>query len=66
MGEDFVVFIFNKKGYIGNSTLIEIGAAHILNKPLYAFDMKNIQDESVRILIDDKARSVEELINKLR
>ncbi|HRN96197.1 MAG TPA: nucleoside 2-deoxyribosyltransferase [Candidatus Levybacteria bacterium] len=31
-----VVFIFNKDGYVGNSTTLEIGYAMALGKPIYA------------------------------
>jgi hypothetical protein len=40
-----VLFVYNKDGYVGNSTTLEIGAALALNKPIYAF---HIDDEWVR------------------
>lgn len=32
-----IVYIFNKDGYVGISTNLEIGYAAALNKPIYAF-----------------------------
>jgi nucleoside 2-deoxyribosyltransferase len=39
-----VVFIYNKDGYSGNSTTLEMGFALALGKPLYAF---SDQDEEL-------------------
>lgn len=39
-----VVFIFNKGGYSGNSTTLEIGYAAASGKPLYAY---SDQDEEI-------------------
>lgn len=36
-----VVFVFNKDGYIGNSTTLEIGYAVALGKPIYALSSDN-------------------------
>jgi len=33
-----VVFVYNKSGYIGNSTTLEMGYAVALGKPIYAFE----------------------------
>lgn len=33
-----VVFVFNKNGYAGNSTTLEIGYAVALGKPIYALN----------------------------
>ncbi len=36
-----VVFVFNKDGYVGNSTTLEIGYAVALGKPIYALTKDN-------------------------
>lgn len=36
-----VIFIYNKGGYSGNSTTLEIGYAAALGKPIYAFSDKD-------------------------
>lgn len=36
-----VVFVFNKDGYAGNSTTLEIGYAVALGKPIYALSADN-------------------------
>lgn len=36
-----VVFVYNKDGYAGNSTTLELGYAMALGKPIYAFSDKD-------------------------
>lgn len=36
-----VIFVYNKDGYIGNSTTLEIGYAAALGKPIYAYSDKD-------------------------
>jgi len=36
-----VVYVYNKEGYSGVSTSMEIGAALALNKPIYAYSNKD-------------------------
>ncbi|HEY4488907.1 MAG TPA: hypothetical protein VJA87_00260 [Candidatus Paceibacterota bacterium] len=57
-------FIFNKGGYSGNSTTLEIGYASALGKTVYALSDK---DEEVcrDILFDGYAATPEELAKKL-
>jgi len=57
-------FIFNKDGYIGNSTTLELGYAVALGKTVYALSDK---DEEVcrDILFDGYAATPEELAKKL-
>ena len=38
-----IVFVYNKNGYAGVSTTMEIGAAVALNKPIYAYSDKDIE-----------------------
>ena len=60
-----VVFVFNKDGYSGVSTTIEIGCACALNKPIYALSDKDT--ELCRsILFCGIAEKPEDLIEKLK
>lgn len=59
-----VVFVFNKDGYSGNSTTLEIGCAVALGKPIYALSVDN--KEACRdILFKEIIKSPEELIKRL-
>jgi len=60
-----VVFVYNPKGYIGNSVTLEIGFAAALNKPIYAL-AHDEGDLSREILIDTVVESPEELVELLR
>ena len=59
-----VVFIFNKGGYIGNSTTLEIGYAVAARKPLYAL----CPDEEIcrHVLFRDFVKTPEALMRYLR
>lgn len=60
-----VVFVYNKDGYIGNSTTLEIGCAVAVNKPLYALSDKD--DELCRmVLFRGFISSPEELLKVLK
>lgn len=60
-----VVFIFNKDGYIGNSTTLELGFAVALSKTIYALEKD--KDEPCRdVLIDEVIGTSKELIEKLK
>lgn len=58
-----VVFIFNKDGYVGNSTTLEIGYAVGQGKPIYAL----ASDEELcrHVLFRAILNSPEELVQKL-
>ncbi len=58
-----IVFIYNKSGYSGPSTTMEIGAAVALNKPIYALE----RDEELcrMILFREIIKTPEELIKYL-
>ena len=60
-----VVFVFNKDGYAGNSTTLEIGYAVALGKPIYAL---NGDDEELcrRVLFREIISSPTELVKKLK
>jgi len=58
------VFIFNKGGYAGNSTSVEIGYASALNKSLYA--LAEDKDLSRAILFEGITRTPKELVQKLK
>lgn len=59
-----VVFIYNKDGYSGNSTTLEIGFAMALGKPIYALS-DNDEELCRRVLFRDFVSSPEKLIQKL-
>jgi len=60
-----VVFIFNKDGYVGNSTTLEIGYAVALGKPIYAL---NGDDTELcrHVLFREVISSPTELAKKLK
>ncbi len=60
-----VVFLFNKDGYSGNSTTLEIGYAVAKNKPIYAL---SDEDEHLcrKVLFRGIMKTSEELLEKLR
>lgn len=60
-----VVFVFNKGGYSGNSTTLEIGYAIALGKPIYALSG---DDEELcrRVLFREIITTPSELVNKLK
>lgn len=60
-----VIYIFNKDGYAGVSTNMEIGYAVALNKPIYAF----AEDDSEicrKVLFSKIIKTPEDLINYLK
>lgn len=60
-----VVFVFNKKGYMGNSTTLELGFAVALSKPVYA--LEEDKKESCRnVLIDKVIKTPRKLIQELK
>lgn len=60
-----VVFVFNKDGYAGNSTTLEIGYAVALGKPIYA--LKSDDKELCRnVLFREIISSPTELAKKLK
>lgn len=60
-----VVFFFNKKGYIGNSGTLEMGAAAVLGKPIYALE-EDKEEPCRAVLIDEIVNSTEKLIKLLK
>lgn len=60
-----VVFIYNKDGYSGVSTTMEIGAALALGKPLYALSGED--DELCRLtLFREIIKTPKQLLKKLK
>lgn len=60
-----VVFVYNKDGYSGVSTTLEIGCALALSKPIYAFAPDNT--ERVRnVLFREIIPTPEELVKRLQ
>ncbi len=60
-----VCFIYNKEGYIGVSTTLEMGFAPGRDRPIYALE-KDTVDPSRGVLIDEIIPTAEELLKKLR
>lgn len=60
-----VVFIYNKNGYAGNSTTLEVGFAVALGKPVYAFSNKD-DDLCRKVLIREVVNTPEKLLEKLK
>ena len=60
-----VVYIFNKDGYSGNSTSMEIGYAAALNKPIYAHSGKD-DDLCRHVLFRKIVSNPEELVGLLK
>jgi len=58
-----VVFIFNKDGYAGNSTILEIGYAVAIGKPIYALTS---DEELCHVLFREIISSPEELVKRLK
>lgn len=60
-----VVYIYNKDGYSGVSTTMELGCAVALNKPIYALSDKD--DEYCRkVLIRETIKTPKQLYDKLK
>ena len=59
------VFIYNKGGYIGTSTTLEIGFAAALSKPIYILSEKD-DDSCRRVLYDEIVKTPTALIKKLK
>lgn len=59
-----VVFVFNKEGYSGSSTTLEIGYAVALGKVIYALSSDN--ELSRHVLFRETVSSPEELVKRLK
>ncbi len=60
-----VVFVFNKDGYMGNSTTLELGFAVALAKPIYALE-EDKTEPCRNILIDKVVKTPRKLIQELK
>lgn len=59
------VFIYNKDGYVGTSTTLEIGFAAALSKPIYILSEK--EDDPCRgVIYDEVVKTPAALIKKLK
>jgi len=62
-----VVFVYNKDGYSGNSTTLEIGYSVATKKPIYAFSDKDKDEELCRnVLFRGIFTTPEELLKVLK
>ena len=60
-----VVFFYNKNGYLGNSSTLEMGAAAALGKPIYALEDEG-SEACRRVLIDEIVGSTSKLLKYLK
>jgi len=64
-----VCYIYNKEGYLGVNTTLELGLAHGKNIPIYAFDPEKPGEEGGEICRDilyrDIVKTPEDLVKKL-
>lgn len=60
-----VVFLFNKGGYCGNSSTLELGFAAAVGRPIYALSDKD-EEGCRRVLIREMIRTPRELLKKLK
>lgn len=60
-----VVFFYNKDGYLGNSSTLELGFATALGKPIYALE-EDRNEPCRNVLFDEIVTTSKELIEKLR
>ena len=60
-----VVFVYNKDGYIGNSTTLEMGYAVALAKPIYALE-EDKRERCRQVLFREVVDSPDVLIKKLK
>jgi nucleoside 2-deoxyribosyltransferase len=60
-----VVFVYNKGGYIGNSTTLEIGYAVACDKPIYALE-EDTEEGCRNVLFTEIIKSPTQLIKRLK
>lgn len=60
-----VVFVYNKDGYIGNSTTLEIGYAVACDKPIYALE-EDLKEGCRNVLFTDIIKTPTKLIKRLK
>ncbi|NMC99331.1 MAG: hypothetical protein GYA62_06400 [Bacteroidales bacterium] len=60
-----VVYIFNKGGYLGVSTTMELGVAEGLGKPVYAYSDEDPESARV-VLYDEIIKTPKELAKRLK
>jgi nucleoside 2-deoxyribosyltransferase len=60
-----VVFVYNKGGYIGNSTTLEIGYAVACDKPIYALE-EDTEEGCRNVLFTEIIKTPTQLIKRLK
>ena len=60
-----VVFFYNKNGYLGNSSTLELGFAEALGKPIYALE-EDKEEPCRNVLFDEIIKTPKELIQRLK
>lgn len=60
-----VVYFYNRDGYLGNSSTLELGFAEALGKPIYA--LNEDKDEPCRnVLFDETIKTPKDLVKRLK
>ncbi len=60
-----VVYFYNKGGYMGNSSTLELGFAEALGKSIYALS-EDREEPCRNVLFDEIIKNSEELIKRLK
>lgn len=60
-----VAFFYNKDGYLGNSSSMELGAAAVLGKPIFALEA-NDEEQCRKVLFDEIVGDPQKLLGKLK
>jgi hypothetical protein len=60
-----IVYVYNKDGYVGPSTTLEIGYSVALNKPIFVYE-ENDEEPCRKVLFSRVIKQAEDLINYLR
>jgi len=60
-----VVYFYNKDGYLGNSSTLELGFAEALGKPIYAL-CEDKEEPCRNVLFDEIIKTPSELIKRLK
>lgn len=60
-----VVYFYNKNGYLGNSSTLELGFAEALGKPIYALE-EDKEEPCRNVLFDEILKTPKDLIKRLK
>jgi len=60
-----IVYFYNKDGYMGNSSTLELGFAEALGKPIYAL-CEDKEEPCRNVLINEVIKTLPDLIKRLK